>query len=86
MTTKSPRGARWLGTALAGSLIVGATLGAGTLSPAVAADTAGITITPNPSYLGPEFEGWGTSLVWFANATGGYPDDVRQDLLSLIHI
>lgn len=84
MTTKSPRGARWLGTALAGSLIVGATLGAGTLSPAVAADTAGITITPNPSYLGPEFEGWGTSLVWFANATGGYPDDVRQDLFDKV--
>ena len=44
-------------------------------APASAAD--GTTITPNPAYAGEAFEGWGTSLVWFANATGGYPAELR---------
>ena len=35
---------------------------------------------PDPSYQQDEFEGWGTSLVWFANATGDYPDEVREKL------
>ncbi|MCF4122443.1 RICIN domain-containing protein [Antribacter sp. KLBMP9083] len=52
--------------------------------PAAAAATDGpvpVTITPDPSYRASEpFQGWGTSLVWFANATGGYPDDVREEL------
>ncbi|WP_201435753.1 hypothetical protein [Saccharothrix sp. 6-C] len=30
-------------------------------------------------------EGWGTSLVWFANATGGYPDAIRDRLADLLH-
>ena len=47
-------------------------------APASAAD--GITITPNPAYAGEAFEGWGTSLVWFANATGGYPAEIREQL------
>lgn len=37
-------------------------------------------IQPNPAYQSEPFEGWGTSLVWFANATGGYPDSVRNEL------
>ena len=38
-----------------------------------------LTITPNPSYRASEpFQGWGTSLVWFANATGGYPEDAPR--------
>lgn len=45
---------------------------------------APVTITPDPAYASAPFEGWGTSLVWFANATGGYPDDVRQDLLEKV--
>lgn len=51
--------------------------------PAAAAADA-VTITPNPAYASAPFEGWGTSLVWFANATGGYPDSVRQDLLEKV--
>ncbi|MCM0639489.1 glycoside hydrolase [Cellulomonas wangsupingiae] len=49
-------------------------------SPAAAAPATATTVTPNPWYAGETFQGWGTSLVWFANATGGYPADVRQDL------
>ncbi|GAB2889808.1 glycoside hydrolase [Streptomyces mayteni] len=50
--------------------------------PAATADR--VTIRPNPSYQGDEFEGWGTSLVWFANATGDYPDEVREELADLV--
>ncbi|PPI10238.1 hypothetical protein C5D04_14650 [Rathayibacter sp. AY1D2] len=47
-------------------------------APAQAADA--FRITPNPAAAGEAFEGWGTSLVWFANATGGYPEALREDL------
>ncbi|WP_448721191.1 glycoside hydrolase [Microbacterium natoriense] len=53
-------------------------------APAASAAAVPVTITPNPGYASDPFEGWGTSLVWFANATGGYPDDVRQDLLDKV--
>lgn len=43
-----------------------------------------VTITPNPWYEGAAFEGWGTSLVWFANATGGYPDELREELYQAV--
>lgn len=46
--------------------------------PAEAAD--GVRITPNPAYAGEAYEGWGTSLVWFANATGNYPPALREEL------
>lgn len=40
-----------------------------------------LTIRPNPAYRSSEpFQGWGTSLVWFAHATGGYPDALREEL------
>ncbi len=38
----------------------------------------------DPSYQQQEFEGWGTSLVWFANATGGYPEPVRRQLVDML--
>lgn len=62
-------------------------LGAGLLvatAPVASAAAAPVTITPNPAYASEPFEGWGTSLVWFANATGDYPDSVRQDLLDKV--
>jgi len=63
-------------------------LGTGVLaaSPAVAAAPTAtpLTITPNPAYQNEAFEGWGTSLVWFANATGGYPEAVRQELFDKV--
>ncbi len=43
-----------------------------------------VSISPDPSYQGPAFQGWGTSLVWFANATGGYPEEVRRDLFDKV--
>ncbi|TGO06035.1 hypothetical protein SERN_0227 [Serinibacter arcticus] len=51
-------------------------------APAAAATTT--TITPNPWYASEPFEGWGTSLVWFANATGGYPEELREDLYQAV--
>ncbi|MGW6006371.1 RICIN domain-containing protein [Oerskovia enterophila] len=56
---------------------------------AAAADTGaaavpGVTVRPDPSYAGKAFEGWGTSLVWFANATGDYPDEVRDKLADMV--
>ncbi|WP_435738595.1 Ig-like domain-containing protein [Cellulosimicrobium sp. PMB13] len=49
-----------------------------------AADVPGVTVTPDPSYAGEPFEGWGTSLVWFANATGDYPDEIREKLADMV--
>ncbi|MGW7202379.1 RICIN domain-containing protein [Streptomyces sp. NPDC054837] len=66
------------------------TLAAGlvTATPAPAADTAeplsSVTVRVDPSYQQQEFEGWGTSLVWFANATGGYPEPIRRQLVDML--
>ncbi|WP_117213017.1 glycoside hydrolase [Allorhizocola rhizosphaerae] len=43
-----------------------------------------VVVRPDPSYQHPTWEGWGTSLVWFANATGGYPDEIRTRLVDLM--
>lgn len=51
---------------------------------AQAADVKSVTVRPDPSYQQPAFEGWGTSLVWFANITGGYPDEIRNRLADLL--
>lgn len=48
------------------------------------AAAAAVTVRPDPSYQQEEFEGWGTSLVWFANATGDYPDEIREELAELL--
>ncbi|MEU4799338.1 glycoside hydrolase [Streptomyces sp. NPDC023327] len=52
--------------------------------PAAVAATAAVTVRPDPSYRQEKFEGWGTSLAWFANATGGYPEEIRQKLARLL--
>jgi hypothetical protein len=60
---------------------------AGTASPASTAAGAsadGTTITPNPWDASGPFQGWGTSLAWFANATGGYPDALKNRLYDLL--
>ncbi|WP_371658082.1 glycoside hydrolase [Streptomyces sp. NBC_00280] len=65
-------------------------LGAGLLVPQPAASaeatatTSTVTVRIDPSYQQQEFEGWGTSLVWFANATGGYPEPVRRRLVDML--
>ncbi|MEV3966834.1 glycoside hydrolase [Streptomyces sp. NPDC050698] len=62
------------------------TMLATTTLPAAHADSAatGVTVRPDPSYAGEKFEGWGTSLVWFANATGDYPPAIREKLYKLL--
>ncbi|MFM9551221.1 MULTISPECIES: RICIN domain-containing protein [Streptomyces] len=62
------------------------TVMAATSLPMAHADTtaASVTVSPDPSYKGQSFEGWGTSLVWFANATGDYPPAVREKLAKLL--
>ncbi|MFE0250840.1 RICIN domain-containing protein [Streptomyces sp. NPDC059010] len=62
-------------------------LGAGLVAmpAATAADPTGtVTVRIDPSYQQREFEGWGTSLVWFANVTGGYPDPIRKQLVDML--
>ena len=38
------------------------------------------TVKLDPSYQHESFDGWGTALVWFANVTGGWPDDMKSEL------
>lgn len=63
------------------------TVMATTSLPMAHADTAAVasvTVRPDPSYKADGFEGWGTSLVWFANATGDYPPEIREKLADLL--
>jgi O-glycosyl hydrolase len=53
-------------------------------APSAVAATPDRTITPNPAYAGSPFKGWGTSLVWMANATGGYPTELRNELIDAV--
>lgn len=76
----TPTRRRRLLASLASLTLAGAGVVALTPPPPAHAATPAVTITPNPSYQSAPFEGWGTSLAWFANATGGYPDDVRTQL------
>ncbi|HEX5856595.1 MAG TPA: glycoside hydrolase [Microbacterium sp.] len=77
---------RWRTMAVATVAAVTASLAVVATAGEDSAHAAGtpVRITPNPSYEGPAFEGWGTSLVWFANATGAYPEEVRQDLFDKV--
>ncbi|MEV6641332.1 RICIN domain-containing protein [Amycolatopsis sp. NPDC051371] len=43
-----------------------------------------MTVKPDPAYRQQPFEGWGSSLAWMAEATGGYPDSVRNKLADLV--
>ncbi|MFC7431287.1 MULTISPECIES: Ig-like domain-containing protein [unclassified Agrococcus] len=68
---------------LAAALAIATAVSGGVLLAAPAPDASAateVTITPNPGYRLSEFQGWGTSLVWFANATGDYPPELRQEL------
>ncbi|HWJ83819.1 MAG TPA: Ig-like domain repeat protein, partial [Cellulomonas sp.] len=70
--------------ALTAALATGGTVTGLAVGAAPAAAAISTTITPNPAYAGAAFEGWGNSLVWFANATGGYPDDLRNELYDMV--
>ncbi len=71
-------------TGLTAALVTGAALVPGPMSAAQAADLPSVTVRPDPSYRQQPFEGWGTSLVWFANATGDYPPQIREKLARLV--
>ncbi|MBS1729071.1 MAG: alpha-L-arabinofuranosidase [Armatimonadetes bacterium] len=43
------------------------------------APTAGIAVDPNTKYQ--KWDGWGTSLCWWAHVVGTYPPAVREDLM-----
>ncbi|WP_442574602.1 glycoside hydrolase [Microbacterium sp. F51-2R] len=64
--------------------MIAASITAAAAAPAASAAGTPVRITPNPAYASEPFEGWGTSLVWFANATGGYPEQVRQELFDKV--
>ncbi|GGM19362.1 hypothetical protein GCM10010129_74580 [Streptomyces fumigatiscleroticus] len=73
-----------LGAAALTALATGAALAVVPAPQARAAATASVTVQPDPSYRQEKFEGWGTSLVWFANATGDYPAEIREKLAELL--
>nr|WP_232328275.1 RICIN domain-containing protein [Kibdelosporangium sp. MJ126-NF4] len=52
--------------------------------PAVAAATEQVTVRPDPTYRQQPFQGWGASLAWMAEATGGYPDEIRTRLADMV--
>ncbi|MEV7092653.1 RICIN domain-containing protein [Amycolatopsis sp. NPDC051045] len=56
--------------------------GAVVAAPAEAATA--VTVKPDPTYRQQPFDGWGASLAWMAEATGGYPDAVRNKLADLV--
>ena len=85
MTHPNParRRARTLAAGAAVLALTGAGLAAA--APSQAADPVPtVRVQPDPSYQQPAFEGWGTSLVWFANATGDYPPAIRERLADLV--
>src|SRR4051812_9744178 len=43
-----------------------------------------VTIAIDPTYQQPEFQGWGTSLAWLAEVTGGYPAAIRDKLVRMV--
>lgn len=77
---RPPRRLRRPVAALAAAVTAAAGLVLLPAGPAAAAEATPVTITPNPASRGEAFEGWGTSLVWFANATAGYSPELREEL------
>ncbi|ROS31320.1 Ig-like domain repeat protein [Cellulomonas sp. PhB150] len=82
--TSQSRRRRLVAGALTAALATGGTVTGLAVGAAPAAAAISTTITPNPAYAGAPFEGWGNSLVWFANATGGYPDELRDELYDMV--
>jgi hypothetical protein len=77
---RPPRRLRRPVAALAAAVTAAAGLVLLPAGPATAAEATPVTIAPNPASRGEAFEGWGTSLVWFANATAGYSPELREEL------
>ncbi|ANC32950.1 RICIN domain-containing protein [Isoptericola dokdonensis] len=91
-TRRTERARRGVVVGTAGALLATALVPAAQAAPAptdtgaalAAAAPSQVTVRPDPSYAGEPFEGWGTSLVWFANATGDYPDEIRERLADMV--
>lgn len=66
-----------LGKSLAAMVAAATLMGGGAFAvagTAYADDSDAIVVTPNPWYAN-SFDGWGTSLAWFANATGNLGEE-----------
>ena len=88
---RSISGAGAVGAAAAALVLTGTIAGGGAAGAATTEATAqasttapDATITPDPSQQGDVFQGWGTSLAWFAEVTGGYSDEVKDKLADLV--
>ncbi|WHY69417.1 glycoside hydrolase [Neobacillus sp. SuZ13] len=65
------------------------------LAPAATPKVSAAEVTPSstitemvkldPSYQQAPFDGWGTALVWFANITGGWPDEIKNQLADALY-
>lgn len=53
-------------------------------SPALADPVSGTVVTIDPEARFQTIEGWGTSLAWWANIVGGFPDSYRKDYITKI--
>ncbi|WP_222851720.1 glycoside hydrolase [Phytoactinopolyspora mesophila] len=69
--------------ALCAGLVVGP-VGSGIVPAGADEPGSAVTVQIDPSYQQQEFEGWGASLVWSANITGGYPDEIRDKLVDMV--
>jgi len=58
--------------------------GAGSPRPPVMAAPGATLVKVNPALRQQKFEGWGTSLCWWANNVGGWAPDKRNALVDLV--
>ena len=74
------------GLSAAGSAGSNASAGAGGSAPRppVTAEPGAKLVKVNPSQRQQKFEGWGTSLCWWANNVGGWATDKRNALVDLV--
>ena len=60
---------------VATAVMLGGASVAGSANAASAIPDDAVVVTPTPWYANGPFDGWGTSLAWFANATGNYGEE-----------
>ncbi|HEX3020216.1 MAG TPA: glycoside hydrolase [Chitinispirillaceae bacterium] len=46
--------------------------------------TEAVTVTVNPQVKHQKFEGWGTSICWWGNVIGKYPEKTRDSIMDLL--
>ena len=69
------RSGRWAPLALAPLVLIGS-------SAAAPADSYRAVVDPSIQYQ--TLQGWGTSLAWWGNVVGGFPEPVRSDYISKV--